>query len=263
MKKLFTLLSIITITLFTSSCSWVKPNYAGILMQNYGKNGKSDFTLVTGKVSTIAPGTELLQVPLFEQRGEYSEPLHLKAADNTEFTSNPTYSYKVIKDKAVDVVFNNKQLGSGDDFLEAVENNILEMRIRDIIKEASRRYTTDTLMGTSGSLHFEEKVQALVKASFADAGFELLYFSCQLDFPEGVKQKINQRNEVNQDQLVVDQQIDVAKKKIELAKLTAQISIEQSKGITEEILRQQFIDKWDGHTPLYGNMPVNLIKQVK
>jgi hypothetical protein len=263
MKKLLTLLSIITITLLTTSCSWVKPNYAGILMQNYGKNGKSDFTLITGKVSTIAPGTELLQVPLFEQRGEYSEPLHLKAADNTEFTSNPTYSYKVIKDKAVDVVFNNKQLGSGDDFLEAVENNILEMRIRDIIKEASRRYTTDTLMGTSGSLHFEEKVQELVKKSFADAGFELLYFSCQLDFPEGVKQKINQRNEVNQDQLVVDQQIDVAKKKIELAKLNAQVSIEQSKGITEEILRQQFIDKWDGHTPLYGNMPVNLIKQVK
>ena len=90
-----------------------------------------------------------------------------------------------------------------------------------------------------------------------------MFFSCQLDFPEGVKAKINQRNEVNQDQLVVDQQIDVAKKKIELARLNAQVSIEQSKGITEEILRQQFIDKWDGHTPLYGNMPVNLIKQVK
>lgn len=263
MKKLLTLLSIITITLLSTSCSWVKPNYAGVLMENYGKNGKTDFTLVSGKVSTMSPGTELLQVPLFEQRGEYSEPLHLKAADNTEFTSNPTYSYRLIKDKAIDVVFNNKQLGSGDDFLEAVENNILEMRIRDIIKEASRRYTTDTLMGTSGSLHFEEKVQELVKKSFADAGFELMYFSCQLDFPEGVKQKINQRNEVNQDQLVVDQQIDVAQKKIELAKLNAQASIEMSKGITSEILQQQFIEKWDGHTPLYGNLPVNLIKQVK
>lgn len=260
MKNLI-IIALIAITL--SSCSWVKPNYAGVLMQNYGKNGKSDFTLVKGKVSTMAPGTELLQVPLFEQRGEYSEPLHLKAADNTEFTSNPTYSYKVIESSAVDVVFNNKQLGSGDDFLEAVENNILEMRIRDIIKEASRRYTTDTLMGTSGSLHFEERVQALVKESFKTAGFELLYFSCQLDFPEGVKQKINQRNEVNQDQLVVDQQIDVAQKRIELAKLNAQASIEESKGITQEILQRQFIDKWDGHTPLYGNLPVNLIKQVK
>lgn len=155
MKKVLLIACILSITL--SSCSWVKPNYAGVLMENYGKNGKGDFTLVSGKVSTIAPGTELLQVPLFEQRGEYSEPLHLKAADNTEFTSNPTYSYKVIKENAVDVVFNNKQL-SGNDFLEAVEDNILEMRIRDIIKEASRRYTTDTLMGTSGSLHFEEKV---------------------------------------------------------------------------------------------------------
>lgn len=261
MKKISMLL--IIASLFTlTSCSWVKPNYAGVLMENYGKNGKSDFTLVSGKVSTMAPGTELLQVPLFEQRGEYTDPLHLKAADNTEFTSNPTYSYKVIKERAVDVVFNNKQL-TDNDFLESVEDNILEMRIRDIIKEASRRYTTDTLMGTSGSLHFEEKVQSLVKASFAEAGFELLFFSCQLDFPEGVKNKINQRNEVNQDQLVVDQQIDVAKKKIELAKLNAQVSIEQSKGITQEILQQQFIDKWDGKTPLYGNMPITLFKNVK
>lgn len=263
MKKVLTFLSIITITLLSTSCSWVKPNYAGVLMENYGKNGKSDFTLVKGKVSTMAPGTELFQVPLYEQRGEYSEPLHLKAADNTEFTSNPTYSYKVIESKAVDVVFNNRQLGSGDDFLESVEDNMLEMRIRDIIKEESRRYATDTLMGNSGSLHFEEKVQLLVKEAFAKAGFELISFSCQLDFPEKIKDKINQRNEVNQDQLVVDQQIEVQKKKIELAKLQAQESIEKSKGITQEILQQQFIDKWDGHTPLYGNMPVNLIKQVK
>lgn len=262
MKKVFSILCILTITFSITSCSWVKPNYAGVLMENYGKNGKQDFTLVKGKVSTTAPGTELLQVPLFEQRGEYSEPLHLKAADNTEFTSNPTYSYKVIESKAVDVVFNNKQL-SGSDFLESVEDNILEMRIRDIIKEASRRYTTDTLMGTSGSLHFEEKVQALVKESFKEAGFELMFFSCQLDFPDGVKAKINQRNEVNQDQLVVDQQIDVAKKKIELAKLNAQVSIEQSKGITQEILQQQFIDKWNGATPLYGTMPITLFKTVK
>lgn len=261
MKKLFAIMLIGVLTL--TSCTWVKPNYAGVLMTDYGKNGKSDFTLVKGKVSTMAPGTELFQVPLFEQRGEYAEPMHLKAADNTEFTSNPTYSYKVIELKAVDVVFNNRQLGSGDEFLESVEDNILEMRIRDIIKEESRRYTTDTLMGNSGSLHFEEKVQKLIKDAFEKAGFELISFSAQLDFPEGVKNKINQRNEVNQDQLVVDQQIEVQRKKIQLAILQAQESIERSKGITQEILQQQFIDKWDGHTPLYGNMPVNLIKQVK
>lgn len=37
------------------------------------------------------------QVPLFDQRGEFSDPVTLKAADNTEFTARPTYSYKVMK----------------------------------------------------------------------------------------------------------------------------------------------------------------------
>ena len=268
MKKLFSLLLIATIGIFASSCTWVKPNYAGVLMQNYGKNGKSDFTLVKGKVSTMAPGTELFQVPLYEQRGEYAEPMRLKAADNTEFGSNPTYSYKVIETKAIDVVFNNRQLGTGDNFLESVEDNMLEMRIRDIIKEESRRYTTDTLMGNSGSLHFEMRVQELVKTAFSTAGFELIAFSCQLEFPEGVRNKINQRNEVNQDQLVVDQQIEVQRKKIELAKLKAQEQIELSKGITPELLQKAAIDGWvERGCPMPNsvgeNSFFNMMKNVK
>ena len=45
------------------------------------------------------------QVPLFEQRGGFQKSVILKAADNTEFNATPLYSYRVIKDKAIDVVF--------------------------------------------------------------------------------------------------------------------------------------------------------------
>ncbi len=241
-SNLFLLLIISTIGL--SSCgTYVQPNYVGVLQENYGKNGKSDFSLQKGKVNTFGMGTELFQVPLFEQRGEYAEPMHLKAADNTEFAASPTYSYKVIESRAIDVVFNNKHLNTSD-FLEAVEDNVLEMRIRDIIKEESRRYTTDTLMANSGSLKFEERVQKLVAQAFEKEGIELISFSSQLDFPARVKNKIEERNEVNQQQSVVDQQIEVAKKNIELAKLKAQEQIELSKGITPEILQQRAIEGW-------------------
>ena len=81
---------------FVCFCERVAPNYAGVLMENYGKQGKEDFKIVAGKVSTWELGTELFQVPLFDQRGEFSDPVTLKAADNTEFTARPTYSYKVI-----------------------------------------------------------------------------------------------------------------------------------------------------------------------
>lgn len=87
-KVLLVFLTIISLT----SCSRVAPNYYGVLMENYGKNGKSDYTKQQGRVNTMSPGTELFQVPAWEQRGQFTDEtgedrtLQVKAADNTAFT---------------------------------------------------------------------------------------------------------------------------------------------------------------------------------
>ena len=196
------------VALFTlSSCERVAPNYVGVLMEDYGKNGKSDFKIQKGRVSTWAAGSELFQVPLFEQRANFDKPLNLKAADNTAFQSKPTYSYSVIEEKAVDVVFQNKQLGSGEEFMRALEDNILEAKIYDIMKEESRKFVTDSLMANGGSLRFEERVQLLVGAEFEKRGLKLTTFSSQLEFSDKVTAKIDNRNEVNTNISVLDQQI--------------------------------------------------------
>lgn len=88
----FLIVALFAVVLF-ASCERVAPNYAGVLMENYGKQGKEDFKIVSGKVSTWELGSELFQVPLFDQRGEFAEAVTLKAADNTEFKARPTYSY--------------------------------------------------------------------------------------------------------------------------------------------------------------------------
>ena len=78
MKKIssFAILGVLAISIVSlTSYERVAPNYAGVLMENFGKDGKKDFTIVTGRVSTIAPGTELFQVPLFDQRGEFESLL--------------------------------------------------------------------------------------------------------------------------------------------------------------------------------------------
>ena len=260
-KLIFVALSLI----FLASCERVAPNYYGVLMENYGKSGKSDYSKVQGKVNTIfSAGTELFQLPAFEQRANFGDQvLHLKAADNTEFNSKPLYSYKVIENRAVDVVFQNARLGSGDDFLRQLEDNILEPHIYDLIKEESRKYNTDTLMANGGSLRFENKVQELVKKAFEDKGLELLTFSANLDFSDKVKAKIDSRNEVNTNVSVIDQQIVEQRKRNELAELKAQENIILSKGITKQLLQQQFIEKWDGKTPLYGETPITLLKSEK
>jgi len=271
MKKLlkFSGMLLLALVLLTS-CDRVAPNYYGVLMENYGKSGKSDYSKVQGRVSTIfSPGSELFQVPAFEQRGEFNNEdenntkrtLQLKAADNTAFTASPLYSYKVIPDKVVDLVFQNSRLGNGQDFMLALESNVLEPHIYDLIKEESRKYTTDSLMTSGGSLRFENVVQDLVKKSFEAKGLELITFSANLDFSKKVKEKIDTRNEVNTNISVLDQQITEQRKRNELEVLKAEQNKIRSSGITSQLLQEQFIEKWDGKTPLYGNTPVTLMKQ--
>ena len=249
----------------TVSCKRVAPNYAGVLMENYGKDGKSDFKIVSGRVSTWEWGTELFQVPLFDQRGEFAEPVTLKAADNTEFNARPTYSYKVIKNRAIDVVFDNKHIDKAetedgkDGFMQSLEDNILEPRIYDLIKEESRKHKTDSLMADGGSLLFEKRLERIVEIEFEKRGLELLTFSAQLEFSKAVREKIDSRNEVNTNISVLDQQIAEQKKRNELERLKTEQALITSRGLTKEILYKQFIDKWDGHTPIYGAIP-DLIK---
>ena len=267
MKKTTQIAALLVLIALTA-CERVAPNYYGVLMQDYGKNGKSDYSKQQGRVNTAAMGTELFQVPAFEQRADFEEQvLHLKSADNTEFTSRPLYSYKAIESRVVDLVFQNSRLGSGDDFMRQLENNVLEPHIYDIIKEESRKSVTDTLMANGGSLKFEQRVEQLVRKAFESKGLELITFSANLDFSQKVKDKIEKRNEINTNVTVLDQQIIAQKQQIELAKLRTQENLEITKGITPELLRQQeldnqrlFIEKWDGKSALYGNTPITILK---
>lgn len=250
----FSLLAFIAVVLF-ASCERVAPNYAGVFMENYGKEGKKDFSIETGKVSTWEMGTELFQVPLFDQRGDFEKPVTLKAADNTEFNACPSYSYKVIKDRAIDVVFDNKHIGGDGDFMSSLEDNILEPRIYDLIKEESRKHRTDSLMADGGSLVFERRLEQIIDKEFEKRGLQLLTFSAQLEFSEKVREKIDSRNEVNTNISVLDQQIEEQKKQNELEELKTEQALITSRGLTKEILYKKFIDKWDGKTPLYGIVP--------
>lgn len=267
MKKL--VLLVLSVVLL-SSCERVAPNYYGVLMENYGKNGKDDYSKQQGRVSTMSPGTELFQVPAWEQRGVFTDEegndrtLQIKAADNTAFTSKPLYSYKVIEADVVNVVFQNARLGSGDDFMTALQDNVLEPRIYDIIKEASRSYTTDSLMANGGSLKFEKYVQDIVFKEFEKSGLRLISFSLNLDFSKKVKAKIDSRNEVNTNISVLDQQIAEQKKRNELEQLKTEQAVIRSRGLTNEILQERTISKWNGVLPsTYSGGGLPFVKTVR
>ena len=66
-------------------------------------------------------------------------------------------------------------------------------------------------------------------------------FSCQLDFSDKVKSRIDTRNEVNTNVTVIDQQIIEQRKRNELALLKAEENKILSSGITPQLLQKEFI----------------------
>lgn len=171
-------------------------------------------------------------------------------------------TYKVIEDKAVDLVFQNKHLGSGEDFMHELENNILEPAIYDVAKDICRSVPTDDLTASGANLKFENQVRTIVDKKFEEKGLQLITFTFQLVPSEKVRNKIDARSEVNTNVSVIDQQIIEQRKRNELAALKAEENIILSKGITPQLLHQQFIKKWDGKSSLYGTNSLTFLKNI-
>ncbi len=127
MRKLtyFLMLSVSILTL--ASCSRVEPNYEGILMENYGRNGKSDFKVVTGKQNTMWAGVQLYQVPMFETSGD-CDGVKINAKDAGKFYVDPVYQYQPIRGKGVEIVFNYKHFGVAEPevMMDNIEKGILK-----------------------------------------------------------------------------------------------------------------------------------------
>lgn len=262
MKKVLLALTI-ALSLSFSGCSRVEPNQAGVLMENYGKNGKSDFKIVAGKVWTASPGTELYTVPLFEQRGQFDEQITLKSSDGTEFVVQPIYTFKVIKDRAVDVIFDNKQIMGDNNAIQSIRANILDPKITDILRTKILTKKSSDLMAEGGNESFNTEAREAVASELKKRGFELVSFSAMLDYSAKVKNIIDTRNQSNTQISTIDAKIKQAERELDLERINTAIALEKSKGLTPEILQEKFIDKWDGKTPLYGKADLSLFVKDK
>jgi hypothetical protein len=242
MKKVaFNLVMLLGAIMLLSSCNdWVKPNHEGVMMENYGKDGKSDFHRVTGKVATWTAGSELFQVPLYEQKGDYGDKLTISSTDNTDFFVSPIYTYRAKVGQGINIVFNYKHLGDNID-LDMIEDQILDPRIKDISREISNSLSDEQLMNNGGKLKYEKMCTDSLRKIFDKAGFELLTYSSQLSFTPEMKAKIAERNKVEGESAILDKKLANTKKEIELANLNSEASRARSLGVTALLLQEREI----------------------
>ncbi len=162
MKKV---LGLVMLVVVLASCSRVEPNYEGVLMENYGRNGKSDFKVVTGKQNTMWAGVQLYQVPMFETSGD-CDGVKVNAKDAGKFFVDPVYQYQPIRGKGVEIVFNYKHFGVAEPevMMDNIEKGILNRIVVNAYREEARNYSTDSLMNNLNS--FESKVQDRLREEF-------------------------------------------------------------------------------------------------
>lgn len=234
-KVLFIAVLIICLT----SCNRPEPNYEGVLMTDYGRNGLESFKTVTGAQGILGPGTELYQVPMFEQKAD-CDAVRVSARDAGIFTVDPSYTYQATRGQAPSIVLNYKHLGTGDEFLDNVENNTLNKLVTDSFREEARLYTTDSLMNNLGS--FEKNVETVLLDKFKKKGFTLNTLTSGLTPPKSMANAIEERNNAIQKANQVKNELETSKMYLEKAKIDAETNRMKSSGLTKEVLTQQYIE---------------------
>lgn len=227
--------------LFTTACHRVQPNYEGVLMQNYGRNGREDFTLVTGSQGILGPGTELYQVPMFEQKADPSAVV-ITARDAGVFTVDPSLTYQAIRGKGTDIIFNYKHVGINDEntIMDNIEGYVLNAIVVNAYREEARNFTTDSLMNHLND--FEQAVEFRLKKEFEGKFFTLTALTSGLKPPKSMAEAIERRNNAKQQAEQVKNELEVAKMNLEKARIEAEANRVKATGLEPRVLQEQWIE---------------------
>lgn len=259
MKKLF---FAIVAVIALASCNRPEPSYEGVLMQNYGRDGISSFSICTGAQGILGPGTELYQVPMWEQMAD-PEGYSVTTKNSGVFTIDPRYQYEPTRGQGPSIIFNYKRYASevGDDFMNSIESNILNIVVQNAYQETAGKYTTDSLM--NNRLSYEKEVEVSLTAKFNEKGFTLKELTSGLTPPESMRKAIEAKNNSIQEAEKVRNELAVARLQQEKAEIEQKTNQIRSQGLTREVLTQQYIDalRWsnnriivtDGKTPILLN----------
>lgn len=256
MKNLF---NILILCLLLTSCNRPEPNYEGVLMTNYGRNGIESFKVVTGAQGILGPGSELYQVPMWEQTGDPAI-VEISAKDAGIFTVDPSYTYNPIRGQGPEIVlkYKNYNINDPDMFFELIENKVINKRVTDAYREEARGYTTDSLMNNLSQ--YETNVQKRLVEEFKSKHFELTTLTSGLKPPASMANAIENRNNAIQQANEVRNQLETSKMLLEKATIDAQTNRVSSEGLTKEILQARWIEAirnssnkviiTDGRTPI-------------
>jgi len=239
-------------------CSRIDAGHEGILVKQYGaEKGVQDVNLVTGRVWYNPLTEDVYQFPVFVQTVDYN-PFSVNAKDGSVFSVDPTISFKV-QSGHTPAIFKKYRKD-----LDEITETTLFNYVRDAFRIEFNKYTTDSIISNRES--FENAVQLNMQATLKQEGFELEQMTSGIAYPKTITDAVNAKNKAIQEAMQVENELRVtqarAKKMIVQAEAEAKANELKQRTLTPLLIQQQFIEKWDGHSAIYGQAP-SFFKQVQ
>jgi regulator of protease activity HflC (stomatin/prohibitin superfamily) len=255
----------ILVTLFFS-CERIDAGHVGVKVNQYGDNkGVDDVVAVTGMVFYNPFTTRVYEFPTFIQHKEYKDEnsFIVNSKDGSEFSVSPIMNYSVQREKVPSIFSKYRRP------LEDIEEGFLKTAVYDAFRLATNKYTADELIGNRQA--YEVEVRKLLDAQLLKEGFIINQFTSNLVYPETFKKSIEAKNNAVQAALRAENEVKTAeaqaKIKVATAEGNAQAMLTQARAeaeanrlkqatLTSLLLQQQWIEKWDGKLPVYGQAPM-------
>jgi regulator of protease activity HflC (stomatin/prohibitin superfamily) len=255
-----------------TSCERIDAGHVGVKINLYGDGkGVSDVTEVTGMVFYNPLTQNIYEFPTFIQHKEYTgdNSFVVNSKDGSEFRVSPIVNYSVKREK-VPYIFAKYRRS-----LEQIEEGFLKTSVYDAFRIATNKYTADELI--SNRAQFEIEVRKLLESQLLNEGFIVNQFTSNLIYPESFKNAINAKNNAVQTALRAENEVKTAeaqaKIKVATAEGNASALIVQAKAeaeanklkqqtLTPLLIQQQYIEKWNGVLPTYGQVP-QLFKNIQ
>ena len=257
--------SFFLLTVLFFSCERIDAGHVGVKVNLYGDNkGVDNVTEVTGMVFYNPFTHSIYEFPTFVQHKEYTgeNSFIVNSKDGSEFHVSPIINYSVQREK-VPTIFSKYRRE-----LASIEEGFLKTAVFDAFRLATNKYTADELIGNRQQ--YEIEVRRILESQLLREGFTIAQFTSNLVYPETFKKAIEAKNNSVQKALQAENEVKTAEAQAKIkiataegnakamltsAKAEAEANALKQKTLTQMLLQQQWIDKWNGKLPetMLGN----------
>jgi len=254
-------------------CTRVDSSEVGIKFNKLSltEQGTLDATTCTGYTWYNPIKTDVYTYETRVRQVNY-DPFIVQTKDGSKFTMDPNLSYHLNRAQAIEV------FGKYRKDLEHIEGNYMRTAIYDAYRINANKYTADELIAHRAQ--FEDDVETMLTETLEKEGFHIEQFTSQIEPPKSLTEMIDAKNAAVQAALKAENEVKKAEADAKIAvakaegaakamrvKADAEAYYNQriSSSLTQYIVQEDWIEKWDGHLPTVqggqGTMPiVNLPK---